>query len=559
MDEEALAQVADLLHGGGIVAVKATGGFHLAVDARNDEAVQRLRTRKQRPHKPFAVMARDLEWIERVANLSAEDRAFLQSPERPILLLPRQGEVVAPSVAPKLSDLGLFLPSSALQILLLEAGPPLLVMTSANESHAPTVRDDDEAIRMLDAVADAVLLYERPIANHSDDSVFRASAEGPIPIRRSRGFVPREILLPFEAPPLLAVGAQEKNTVCLAEGRRAYLSAHIGDLDGQRAWERFVEDVERLKSLTGIEPEAVAHDLHPDYRSTRYALDCGLPRIPVQHHHAHLAALLADHGWESETPVIAAIFDGTGLGDDQSLWGGEFFLAGFDGYRRLGHLRTLALAGGAAAIRNPWRLGLAAAMDADVPLEGLPAEPAQRLLAERLQRGDAFPRSSGAGRWFDAAAALLGVRQQVSYDGQAPAELESIASAAPVDVYPFDVQTGDPFQIDLRPTIRGLVADRAAGVSPALASARFHETMARIVETGCQLLHTQSGARTVALAGGCFQNRLFLQRAKERLESSGFQVLSAKEIPPNDGGLSLGQAAIAARHLLRERASASKR
>lgn len=559
--EAALARAASLLDEGGVVVVKATGGFHLAVDASNEEAVRRLRARKQRPHKPFAVMARDLGWIERVAHLGAEERAFLAGPERPILLLPRRRDELAPSVAPGLKDLGLFLPSSALQRRLLEAGPPLQVMTSANLSRAPTARDDTEALAMLEGLADAVLLHERPIENPTDDSVFRASAEGPIPIRRSRAYAPRALVLPFEAPPVLALGGQEKNTICLAEGRQAFLSQHIGDLESEAAWYRFVETIERLRELTGIEPAAVAHDLHPDYRSTRYALESGLPRIPIQHHHAHVAALLAEQETSGDAPVIAAVFDGTGLGDDRALWGGEFFLASFDGYRRLGHLRPLALPGGAAAIRSPWRLALAALVDAEAPLAALPSEPARAVeaLTERLRRGDAFPRSSGAGRWFDAAAALLGVRHQVSYDGQAPSELESLASSAPVDAYPVDIQSGAPFQIDLRPTIRALAADIASGAPPALSSARFHETMARAVETGCQLVRASTGASTVALAGGCFQNRLFLQRATERLESSGLRALTAKEIPQNDGGLSLGQAAIAAKVLLRSGRAAERR
>lgn len=559
--ETALTRAASLLHEGGIVVVKATAGFHLAVDACNEEAVRRLRTRKQRPHKPFAVMARDLEWVERVAYLGAEERALLLGPERPILLLPRRGEALAPSVAPGLSDLGLFLPSSALQLLLMEAGPPLQVMTSANLSGAPTARDDDEALRILQQVGDALLHFNRPIENHADDSVFRASARGAIPIRRSRALVPRAILLPFEAPPLLAVGGQEKNTVCVAEGRRAFLSQHIGDLEGEAAWARFVEDIERLKEFAGIEPAAVAHDLHPDYRSTRYALECGLPRVAVQHHHAHAAALLAEHGWRSDEPAMAVVFDGTGLGDDQGLWGGEFLLANFDGYQRLGHLRPLALPGGSAAIRNPWRLALAALIDAELPPEAFFPESSRSasILAERLRRGDDFPRSSGAGRWFDAASALLGVRLQVSYDGQAPAELESIASKDPVDPYPFDLRFDQIFQIDLRPTVRALAADLSEGGSPALLAARFHETMARAIETGCLHLRASSGASAVALGGGCFQNRLLLERATARLEAIGLRVLSAREVPQNDGGLSLGQAAIAARRLAREIAASSKR
>lgn len=549
--EAALEGAIALVTEGGVLVAKASGGFHLAVDAQNEEAVARLRKRKQRPHKPFAVMARDLEWIERVAYLGAEEKAMIDRPERPILLLPRRGEGVAESIAPGLADLGLFLPSSALQILLLQEGPPLQVMTSANLTREPTARDDAEALDMLEGLADAVLLFERPIRNHSDDSVFRTSARGPIPIRRSRGLVPREIPLPFDAPAVLAVGGQEKNTVCLAVGRRALLSQHIGDLESAGAWSRFLEDIEALRARAGVAIQAVAHDLHPDYRSTRFALSSGLPRIPVQHHHAHIGALCVEHG-VGEEALVAAIFDGTGLGDDGALWGGEFFLGGLGGYRRFGHLRPLALPGGAAAIENPWRLALSALVDAEVSLDVLGAieDRAFPLLRDRLVRDDPFPRSSGAGRWFDAASAILGIRRHASYDGQAPAELESVANGAPADPYPFEIQQSDPFQIDLRPTIRALAAAAVEG-RMGEASSRFHETMARVVEAGCERVRAATGASTVALGGGCFQNRLFLQRASSRLASAGFRVLTAKEVPQNDGGLALGQAAIAAKALLR--------
>jgi len=546
--EAALARAIEYLHEGRIVVIKASGGFHLAVDARNEEAVQKLRRRKRRPHKPFAVMARDLEWVERVAFVSSEDRAFLDRPERPILLLPGRSAEIAPSVAPGLSDVGLFLPSSGLQVLLLREGPPLQVMTSANFTREPTLREDAEALRMLGELADGVLLFDRAIVEHSDDSVFRSSSEGPIPIRRSRGFVPKTIELPFETPPLLAVGAQEKNTVCLAAGREAHLSQHIGDLESTEAFARFLDDIERLKARTGIEPVAVAHDLHPDYRSTRWALESGLPTIGVQHHHAHAGAVLLENGAQA---AIAVLFDGTGLGEDGRLWGGEFFSASYESYRRLGNLRPLALAGGGAAIRNPWRLALAAAIDAGVPEEVLPKPPERAFaaLAARLQRGDSFPTSTGAGRWFDAVAAMLGVRQQVSYDGQAAAELESVATTAPVDAYPFEIRAGSPFEIDLRATIRALAADVASRTPASIAAARFHETLARAIEAGCHLARAKTGLGDVVLGGGCFQNRLLLSRTRERLEASGFRVLCAREVPPNDGGIALGQVAVAAARL----------
>lgn len=542
--ERALDGAIRLLHEGKIVAIKGTGGFLLAVDAGNEEAVATLRQRKHRPHKPFAVMARDVSWAERIVRISADDVRRLHGPERPILLLPtRDSREVAASVAPGLGDLGVFLPSNGLQHLLLREGPPLLVMTSGNLSGEPVAATNEEGLRLLGAVADAVLLHDRSIRNAADDSVFRASREGPIPIRRSRGFVPEALALPDEAPPLLAVGGQEKNTLCLASGGRAILSAHHGDLDALASWERFLRSAERLLNWTDWGPVAVAHDLHPDYRSTRWALEIGLPRVEVQHHHAHVAAVLAERG--EEGPAIGVAFDGTGYGSDHTLWGGEFFVADCGDFQRLGHLASIPLPGGSRAIREPWRLGVAARWEA-----GLEAEsPGARQIVDLLRAELSISRSTGAGRWFDAVAALCGVCPVASYEGQAAAELEARVQPGPADPYRFDLRSGTPFVVDLRQTILEIDRDRRAGVEVPRIASRFHETIAQVIRRGCNELRERSGLGVVALAGGCFQNRILVERSAELLRGDGFRVLLPIEVPANDGGLSYGQAVVAARRL----------
>lgn len=543
-----MLQAARAIASGQVVAVKGTGGFLLAVDAADGEAVERLRARKHRPHKPFAVMVRDLAWAEEVAAVGPRDREWLQAPERPILLLPKRRSRIAEAVAPHLSDIGIFLPSNGLQVLLLREGPPLQVMTSGNFSGAPIAREDPDGRRMLGVLADGVLLHDREIRSAADDSVFRGSSSGPIPIRRSRGFVPLPIPLPFSSPPVLALGGNEKNTICLASGKEAFLSQHLGDPDEPIAWERLLEAVERLQRFTGIRPRAVAHDLHPDFRTTRWAIQSGLPCIPVQHHHAHVAGCLAEHGVVDET-ALGVAFDGTGLGSDGALWGGEFLLAGFGIFRRLAHLPPLPLAGGEAAIREPWRVGLAALRYAGEQADLLrPIEPSRlRGVQALLDDEAAHPLSTGAGRWFDAVAALCGFSGRISYEGQAAAQLESLASDLPVDPYPFDLEEES---VDLRPTVRAIARELRAGVGLPLVAARFHETVARIIEGFCLVFRRLHGPSTVALSGGAFQNRLLLERTTELLESHAFRVLSPKSVPPNDGGLSFGQAAVAGQELL---------
>ncbi len=552
---DALSAAALALRAGAIVAVKGAGGFALACDAQNHHALTRLRARKRRPHKPFAVMARDIEALEAIALVGAEARAALTSPARPIVLLPlRQRPSLSPLIAPGLAEVGAFLPPTPLQHLLAADGPPLLVMTSGNRSSEPMARTNEEARAQLEEVADALLLHDREICAGVDDSVIRIVAGSNLPIRRARGFVPDPIELPIAGPPLLAVGAGEKNTICLAASGSAHVSAHLGDLDDPAAYTRFRETIDHLSHLHGVEPQAVAHDLHPDLRSTRWAQESGLPLIPVQHHHAHVASCLVEH--RRTDPVVAIAFDGMGLGGDGSLWGGEILLADLRSFRRLGHLRALALPGGEAAIRAPWRSAMAALLDAgeaEGHLRSIGSD--ERRKIRRVLDAGLAPLSTGAGRWFDAVAALCGLRTEVSYDGQAPAELEAAAAGAPTgDAFDFEILSPRdlisgpealPFEVDLRPTIRGLVhALRRGAVLPTL-SARFHSTMARIIQASCRKVRAAGGPATVALVGGCFQNRRLTEEALSLLEADGFEVLRNLRIPPNDGGISLGQAAIA--------------
>lgn len=555
----AVRAAAAALAAGSIVAIKGAGGFALAVDARNDGAVARLRRRKRRPDKPFAVMVRSLAEAERIAVIDPAARDLLCSPARPIVLVPARPGVIADAVAPGLADVGVYLPPTPLQHLMLADGPAAQVMTSGNRAEEPIARTDADALDRLAGVADLFLVHDREIHARADDSVVRWSARRPIPMRRARGHVPDSIEVAIDAPPVLAVGGHERNTVCLIHDRRAIVSPHVGDLDHPEAEAFFREAIARLEELAGVAPIAVAHDLHPDYRSTRWALASGLPRIAVQHHHAHVAACLAEHGRVTAgggdgAGVVGVAFDGTGLGDDGALWGGEWLAAELTSARRLGHLRPIALAGGDAAIRQPWRLALAALIDAGEAADLVPRVGAadRRRVIEVL--ASPLPvLATGAGRWFDAVAALLGATARPSYDGQAAAELEALA--APVEPggdgdvpLEFEITQTVPFQIDLRPAIRELAHALVRGrVDRAVLAARFHATLAHAIATGCRI----AGARTAVLTGGCFQNRRLLDAACTALADDGIEVLTHRRVPCNDGGLALGQAAVACARLAR--------
>jgi hydrogenase maturation protein HypF len=566
--DAALRGAARAIAAGEIVAVKGLGGYLLATDARDEAAVARLRARKRRPHRPFAVMARDLDAIARVARLDEASIAALRSPARPIVLLPLRDDLeasssashaphapgLAPSVAPALREIGVMLPSTPLHALLLDEGPALQIMTSGNLAEEPIAKDDDDALARLSGIADRFLIHDRAIHTRVDDSVVRIVAGAPQPVRRARGMVPSAIALPISAPggaPVLATGADLKNAVCLARDGEAFLSQHVGDLASPAAFAFFEETIDKLARLLDVDLAAatIAHDLHPEYRSTRWALAraSGARLVPVQHHHAHVAACLAEHGRAG--PAIGVAFDGTGCGPEGELWGGEILIADLVAFRRAGHLQPLALPGGEAAIRAPVRLALAALVAAEAPLAPLAALGARKLALLRalIERRVAAPRATGAGRWFDAVAALLGVRWEISYEGQAAIELEALAASgahAPYD-FAIDAREGAPFEIRLAPTIRAIVDELRSGAPRAVIAARFHETMSRAIEAACARVRAETGLVTVALSGGCFQNRLLTERALALLSAAGFEALVHRRVPPNDGGVALGQAAVA--------------
>ena len=534
---------------GSIVAIKGAGGFLLAANATAQHVVERLRERKRRPHKPFAVMGRSLADLERIALLDEAARARVTSRVRPIVIAPvvpgvLAAGVLAAGVAPRLADVGVFLAPTPLQALLAADGPPLQVMTSGNLAEEPIARTNDEALTRLAEVADLFLVHDREVHSRADDSVVRTSQRGAIPMRRARGLVPDAIALPVAGPPVLAVGGHERSTVCFARGGEAVVSQHIGDLEHPESDAFFREAIDHLQALLATTPVAVVHDLHPDYRSTRWATQwaraCGLPAIGVQHHHAHVASCLAEHARSEQVTGIA--FDGTGLGDDGTLWGGEILEADLATSTRRGRLRPLALAGGEAAILHPWRIAAAALLDAGESLDLLVEVPgAEREQIRGLLATDLPARASGAGRWFDGVAALLGVASDISYDGQAAAQLEALAAGETGG--PLELAYGDsePFEIDLRPAIREIARELRRGTARALLAARFHTTLAFAIREACRRV----GRPAVALTGGCFQNRRLVEETAALLEADGFDVLLHRRVPPNDGGLALGQAAIA--------------
>jgi hydrogenase maturation protein HypF len=548
------------LRAGQIVAVKGLGGFHLAADATRSEVVAELRRRKHRDEKPFAVMVRDLEAALAFAEVDEVEARVLASVERPIVLLRRRaGGPVCAEVAPGNRRVGVMLPYTPLHHLLLAPGTGVggpLVMTSANPSDEPIVRDNDEARARLGAIADAFLVHDRDILVRADDSVVHVAAGAPRLLRRSRGFVPIPVKLPRGGPPILAVGGELKNTICLTRGAKAFLSQHIGDLENAPTAAFLEETITHLERVLDLRPEVVVHDLHPDYHATRYALGrTDLRRLAVQHHHAHVLACLAEHG--RVAPCIGLALDGTGYGLDGTIWGGEVLLVDGTAAQRAAHFRALPLPGGERAIREPWRmaLGLLHAAGAADRLERLlprwPHAEARTAFALRdlLAREHPFPRSSGLGRLFDAVAALVGLRDQASFEGQAAMALEQVAAWDPaVPPYPLDLvpgAAGAPLVLDPAATTHALLADLEAGAAPARAAARFHATIVTTLVEVTRRVRAASGVRLVALGGGVFQNRILLEATTARLAADGFEVLAPALVPANDGGLALGQATFA--------------
>lgn len=549
-----IAETAMRLKSGRIAAVKGLGGFHLAVDALDPEAVERLRRRKRREEKPFALMVPDLAAARRLVVLDAAAEALLTGPRRPIVIAPqRPGHPVAPQVAPGNRYFGILLPYTPLHHLLLRQGFEALVMTSGNLSDEPICIDNAEALARLGGIADDFLLHDRDIYLRSDDSIVRRAAGATRFLRRSRGYVPEPIALRHPLPPVLACGAGLKNTVCLTRGAEAFVSQHIGDLENLAAYRFLEKTVAHLERILDVRPQIVAHDLHPDYLSTRYALNrTGARRIGVQHHHAHIVSVMAEH--ELQGPVIGLALDGTGYGTDGAVWGGEVLVAEAGRFTRAAHLAYVPMPGGAAAIREPWRMAAAHLEDAfgdgwrrtDLPLfETVPAEKLD-LAARMARSGVNAPPTSSLGRLFDAVAALCGLRARVHYEGQAAMELEMAADPKAPGGYPYAVMPGDALTVATAPLIRAVAADLGAGVPPPVVAGRFHRTVIELFVDLCRRVRRQTRLTQVALSGGVFQNVILLEGMIRALAEAGFSVYTSEQVPANDGGISLGQAVAAA-------------
>jgi hydrogenase maturation protein HypF len=552
-----ITATASALAAGAIVAIKGLGGYHLACLAADERAVATLRARKHREDKPFALMPPSLAVAEALISLDPRARELLTARARPIVLAPRRPHApVAESVAPGAPELGVMLPYSPLHHLLLNDVGETLVMTSGNVSDEPIAYRDDDALDRLRGIADLFLVHDRPIETRTDDSVARV-ARRPTMLRRSRGYVPAAFPLPGEGTPrpLLACGAELKNTFCLARGTRAWVSHHIGDLENYETLRSFTDGIEHFGRLFAVQPEVVAHDLHPEYLSTKYALELdGVELVGVQHHHAHLAACLAEHGeTDPAHAAVGAIFDGTGYGLDGTVWGGELLLGDVRSFRRLGSLLPVALPGGAHAIKQPWRMAcawLSSALGGSQP--ELPGSLAGRVdprvwtqVHRLVVTGTAAPATTSMGRLFDAVAALAGIRAEINYEGQAAVELEAACDPQESGSYPIAVG-GEPFVIDPRETIRAVAADVVAGEGPGVIARRFHRAIAGATAEALVELAAAHGTDVVVLSGGVFQSRLLLESVAGALTEAGLRVLVPERLPVNDGGISYGQAAVAA-------------
>lgn len=549
--------VIERLHTGEIAAIKGLGGFHLAVDATNSAAVDELRRRKRRAEKPFAVMVADASAASCFCEMSVEEQRLLESRQRPIVLLRKSaGGALSESIAPGHGEIGIFLPYTPLHYLLFAGGKfTALVMTSANLSDEPIAIDNREAVSRLSGIADSFLVHNRDILIRCDDSVVRFAGGRARQIRRSRGYVPSPVMLRREVPEILAVGGELKNTICLTRGAEAFLSQHVGDLENVTAFDFFRETVEHLSKVLEIEPRIIAHDLHPDYLSTKWALErTGVKRIAVQHHHAHIASCMAENHLDGE--VIGFSFDGTGFGSDGHIWGGEALICGYAGFRRAAHLAYVPMPGGEAAIREPWRMAVSylaqvfgdSFLRLDVPfVRGLDRRKAETLL-QMMQKRINSPLTSSCGRLFDAVAALLGLRSTVTYEAQAAVELESLARRSNDEqAHPFEiVSRGNTWQIDARPLFDAIVCDLGRGLPSGAIARRFHNGLSKTLAQLAEILRQETSFNCVCLSGGAFYNQILTSRLLQELKAADFEVFTHSEVPAGDGGLSLGQAIVAA-------------
>ncbi|KAA3644622.1 MAG: carbamoyltransferase HypF [Chloroflexi bacterium] len=559
--EEALQRTKDLIAAGKIVAIKGLGGFHLACDATNADAIELLRQRKARPHKPLAVMMPDVETVRQHCVVSDAELDLLTSPQRPIVLLECMPDSnISPLVAPKQNCLGVMLPYTPLHYLLLEPESetaPVWVMTSGNLGGQPIIKDDAEAQEQLSGIADAFFLHDRPIQSRSDDAVFATSPQNKtVPLRRARGYAPMPVHMAWDSPIIFAAGTELKNTFCLTRQQYAFLSPHIGDLKNYETMQVYEETLGHYQHLFRLQPEAIAYDLHPDYLATRFALTLAeqekLPAVAVQHHHAHIAACMAEHKLPPAQPVIGIAFDGTGFGTDGRIWGGEVLVADYAQFERAYHLGYFPMPGGDQAVRQPWRLALALLemIDADwsADLPSVRAADAIKidLLQQQLQHDLNCPKTSSIGRLFDAVAALIGIRQSISYEAQAAIELEQCVDPQEKGAYPFRIEH-DQFHADT--LINAVVQDWHAGVPMERIAARFHNGLTELVVSLCSEIRGREKINDVVLSGGVWQNMTLLSNTYSKLDCAGFTVYTHQKVPANDGGVALGQAAVA-HHIL---------
>ncbi|SMP06038.1 Hydrogenase maturation protein, carbamoyltransferase HypF [Desulfurobacterium pacificum] len=543
--EKAIKETVRLLSEGKILAIKGLGGFHLICDATNEESVKTLRVRKRREEKPFAVMFPSLESVKLYAEVSPLEERALTSVETPIVILKRKENTdLAPSVSPDTSTVGAFLPYTPLHhIILRDFGKPI-VATSCNLTDEPIMKDNEEAIRTLGDITDAVLVHNRPIVRRCDDSVVRVFSNKQVPVRRSRGFAPLPVILPFSLKrPVLAVGVHMKNTVTVAKGNRVYLSQHIGDVDNPLAESFFEEVVEDMLKLFDVEPEVVVSDAHPGYYSTKFAEKRFSDKlIKVYHHHSHVISCMAENELPIGEKVIGLSFDGTGYGVDGSIWGGEFLVAGYTEFERAFHLKYFRLPGGDRAVKEPYRVAVSVLMEAGInPSDVLNVDIKKiSFISQMVEKGVNSPKTSSMGRLFDAVAAILGIRYKVSYHAQAAILLEEVAlHSDSEDIYPFELERG---VVDWRPIVRGIVSDFKKGVAVSDIAKKFHNTVVAFSVEVVRDIRNRTGIDRVALSGGVFQNRILSENIEEQLQKSGFTVLTHQVVPPNDAGISLGQA-----------------
>ena len=549
-----LEKTVELIKQGYIIAIKGLGGFHLAVDAENDQAVAKLRKRKHREEKPFALISHNLESVQSYAKVGSEEGKLLKSPQRPIVLLKkREPNSISREVAPRNRYFGAMLPYTPLHYLLLSRGFTALVMTSGNLREEPIAIDNDDAFERLSDIADYFLIHNRDIYLRSDDSIVRKTAGDTRFIRRSRGYVPVPVFLNKKVPSILACGAELKNTVCLTKGNQAFLSQHIGDLENLATYDFFKLTIRHMKRILDINPEIIAFDLHPDYLRTRYAEEMeNINKIQVQHHHAHIVSAMAEN--RIDGPVIGLSFDGTGYGTDGAIWGGEILIADIEKFYRAAHFAYVPMPGSTAAIKEPWRMAISYLYDSlgqgfwnlDLPvLKAIEADKV-KIIVDMVRKKINSPLTSSLGRLFDGIAAITGIRYKVAFEGQAAMELEMLAADKVADIYDYEWITTEGHKILTRPIIQGVVNDMVNGIHPSVISRKFHQTLIQMFSDLCAVIRKESGLNRVVLSGGVFQNSLLLTGLIKALEEKNFQVFTHSKVPANDGGICLGQAMVAA-------------